>query len=104
MEDKLKWAMLFSLYGDLLTEHQKEIFELYYVCDLSLGEIAEIKTLSRQGVNDVLRKAKEQLAEFDVKLGFSKKLKDTYNLISLMEGGEITLADAEADEWLSFRD
>ena len=39
----LKYMPLFDAYGALLTEHQRDICELYYMCDLSLTEIAEQK-------------------------------------------------------------
>ncbi|MCI5837889.1 MAG: DNA-binding protein [Christensenellaceae bacterium] len=74
MEKDFELTGLFGLYGNLLTEHQKELFDLYYGCDLSLGEIAEIKKISRQSVNDGLKKAKEVLFETEEKLGLYKKI------------------------------
>ncbi|MBQ7164325.1 MAG: hypothetical protein IJR61_03240, partial [Clostridia bacterium] len=59
MDKELRLIGLFGLYKNMLTENQKDLFNLYYECDLSLGEIAEIKGVSRQSVNDGLRKAKE---------------------------------------------
>jgi uncharacterized protein len=54
MDDNIKLAMLFDLYGGLLTPKQREIFELSHNDDLSLGEIAENLSISRQGVRDAL--------------------------------------------------
>ncbi len=62
-------AMLFDFYGDLLTERQKEFFDLYYNEDLSLAEIAEHSGISRQGVRDVLVRAEAILTEFEAKTG-----------------------------------
>ena len=45
-----RMTMLFDFYGELLTERQKEFFDLYYNEDLSLSEIAENEGISRQGV------------------------------------------------------
>ena len=50
----LKYLQLFDAYGPLLTEHQRELCELYYMCDLSLTEIAEQKGVSKQSVSDTL--------------------------------------------------
>ena len=36
----LEQALLFDFYGELLTEHQKEIYGQFIQEDLSLGEIA----------------------------------------------------------------
>ena len=40
-EKNLTLIMLFDIYGELLTEAQKTMFDLYYNDDLSLAEIAE---------------------------------------------------------------
>ena len=47
-----RMTMLFDFYGELLTDRQKEFFDLYYNEDLSLSEIAENEGISRQGVRD----------------------------------------------------
>ena len=52
-----RMTMLFDFYGELLTERQKEFFDLYYNEDLSLAEIAENAGISRQGVRDVIVRA-----------------------------------------------
>ena len=36
-----RMTMLFDFYGEILTDRQKEFFDLYYNEDLSLAEIAE---------------------------------------------------------------
>ena len=51
-----RMSMLFDFYGELLTDRQKEFFDLYYNEDLSLAEIAEHAGISRQGVRDVMDK------------------------------------------------
>ena len=56
MPDETVWrTMLFDFYGDMLTDRQKEFYDLYYNEDLSLGEIAENYNITRQGVRDVPR-------------------------------------------------
>ena len=52
-----RMTMLFDFYGELLTDRQKEFFDLYYNEDLSLAEIAENYGISRQGVRDVIVRA-----------------------------------------------
>ena len=61
----LKYVQLFDAYGALLTEHQRELCELYYMCDLSLTEIAEEKGISKQSVSDTLAKSRQLLDEYE---------------------------------------
>ena len=76
MKDDLKFLQLWDLYSPLLTETQREITDLYFNFDLSLGEIAEQKGVSRQSVSDCLSKCRKQLEKYDEKLGFLKMLTD----------------------------
>ena len=64
----LKYLRLFDAYGALLTEHQRDICELYYMCDLSLTEIAEQKGISKQSVSDTLAKCRALLDGYEDKL------------------------------------
>lgn len=68
--DALNMTMLFDYYGDMLTERQKQCFDLRYNQDLSLSEIAEQLQVSRQGINDNLRRAEALLLEMERKTGF----------------------------------
>ena len=76
MKDDLHFLRLWDLYSPLLTATQREITDLYFNYDLSLGEIAEQKGVSRQSVSDCLRKCRKQLEEYDEKLKFDKALTD----------------------------
>ena len=64
-----RMTMLFDFYGELLTDRQKEFYDLYYNNDLSLGEIAENFGISRQGVRDVIMRAEGILTEIEDKTG-----------------------------------
>ena len=64
----LKYLQLWDTYGPLLTDTQREICELYYMCDLSLSEIAEEKGISKQAVSDTLKKSRELLDYYEEKL------------------------------------
>lgn len=68
-EKTLKMTLLFDFFGDLLSERQREYFDLYYNEDLTLTEIAEDKGISRQGVRDVLTRARNALDEYEEKTG-----------------------------------
>ena len=55
MEEKLEQAYLYDFYGELLNEHQRQVYEDFVFNDLSLGEIASEEGISRQGVADLIR-------------------------------------------------
>lgn len=76
MKDDLKFLRLWDLYSPLLTATQREITDLYFNYDLSLGEIAEQKGVSRQSVSDCLNKCRKQLESYDEKLKFTQALDD----------------------------
>ena len=68
-----RMTMLFDFYGELLTDRQKEFFDLYYNEDLSLAEIAENYGISRQGVRDVIVRAEGIMTEIEDKTGLIKR-------------------------------
>ena len=68
-----RMTMLFDFYGELLTDRQKEFFDLYYNEDLSLGEIAENAGISRQGVRDVIVRGGAAMQEVEDKTGIIKR-------------------------------
>ena len=66
---------LYAIYGELLTENQRAVIEDYFGLDLSLGEIAEMKGISRQAVKDALDKAEKLLYDYESKLKLYNKRK-----------------------------
>ena len=68
-----RMAMLFDFYGDMLTDRQREFYDLYYNEDLSLAEIAENYGISRQGVRDVIVRAEATLTELEDKTGIIRR-------------------------------
>ncbi len=73
MESFVKNSLLYDFYGDLLTEHQKSIYEAYVLEDLSLGEIAQANGISRQAVHDIIKRCNHILSEYEEKLGLVEK-------------------------------
>ena len=49
-KDTVYLTMLLDYYGDLLTDKQREYFDLHYNQDYTLAEIGEMNGISRQGV------------------------------------------------------
>lgn len=73
MDDILKQALLYDFYGELLTSHQKEIYEQFVLDDLSLGEIAKNAGISRQGVHDLIKRCDKTLQGYEDKLHLVSK-------------------------------
>lgn len=68
MEKIFEQALLYDFYGELLTEHQKSVYEDAVYHDMSLAEIAEEHGISRQGVHDLLRRCDRILQDYEAKL------------------------------------
>ena len=66
-------TLLYDFYGDLLTDRQREFYDLYHNEDLSLAEIAENAGITRQGVRDVLVRAEATLNEIEEKTGLIQR-------------------------------
>ncbi len=76
----LKFAALLDMYGDVLTEKQRDVLDLYYNEDLSLSEIASNDEISRQGVRDSIKRGEEALLELDAKIGMTALI-EKYNTL-----------------------
>lgn len=73
MEKIVEQGLLYDFYGELLTEHQRRIYEDAVYNDFSLSEIAEEKGISRQGVHDLIKRCNTALEEYENKLHLVKR-------------------------------
>jgi predicted DNA-binding protein YlxM (UPF0122 family) len=64
---------LLDFYGGLLSERRRTVLDLYYNEDMSLSEIAEALSITRQGARDLIKKSGDELLLFEEKLGMAKK-------------------------------
>ena len=74
MAKELKFVMLLDCYGDLLTEHQRSVMEMYYCEDLSLAEIGSPMGITRQAVLSLIKRTEGLLLNYEEKLGFARRL------------------------------
>ena len=81
-----RMTMLFDFYGDLLTDRQKEFYDLYYNDDLSLAEIAENYDITRQGVRDIIVRAERTLEDVDEKTGLIRRFHQIRDAANRMHG------------------
>ena len=72
--DKLaRQALLYDFYGELLTEHQQNVYEDVVLNDYSLSEVAQDQGISRQGVHDLVKRSTRILEEYEEKLHLVEK-------------------------------
>ena len=94
--DALEMALLLDYYGGMLTDKQRDCFDMRYNQDLSLGEIAETMGVSRQAVNDNLSRTEAALRRMEENIGCVKRYKLARNAISEIRNAA-TVLDASSD-------
>ena len=82
LQEKIELSILFDFYGDLLNDRNKTVFVEYIFNDLSLGEIAENKDITRQGVHDIIKRTSKKLREYEDSLHLVKKFKTIEKSVS----------------------
>ena len=80
MEKIVEQGLLYDFYGELLTEHQRRIYEDVVVNDLSSSEIAREQGISRQGVHDLIKRCDKILEEYETKLQLVAKFMKIRNM------------------------
>ena len=89
-------SMLFDFYGDLLTDRQREFYDLYYNEDLSLAEIAENYGISRQGVRDVIVRAEAAMTEIEDKTHLIRRFFTMQDDLAAIDSAAAALQEAAA--------
>lgn len=85
MEKIVEQGMLFDFYGELLTDHQRQVYESFVYDDLSLSEIAEAFSISRQGVHDLIKRCDKILAGYEEKLHLVEKFMKIKSRVTKIE-------------------
>jgi hypothetical protein len=91
MEKIVEQGLLYDFYGELLTEHQRSIYEDAVYQDMSLSEIAEEHGISRQGVHDLIRRCDKLLAGYEARLHLLERfslIKDKVERIEALSSQE----------------
>lgn len=91
-------VVFFDLYGALLSDRQREVFDYYYNDDLSLAEISENLSITRQGVLENIKKAEAKLRVAEQKLGFAKRFSDIDKKVSEIRRAAGSIKSAEGDQ------
>ncbi len=94
--DKLyEQTMLFDFYGELLTEHQRSVYREAVYLDLSLGEIAQERGISRQGVHDLIRRCDRILQEYENKLHLVERFTTAKKMVEEIQRLTVTAVNKE---------
>ena len=86
--------LLIDMYGELLTEKQRQYLKMYYEEDLSLAEIGEMLHVSRNAVYDQLRRSRQILDSYEQHLGLLAKHEARLHLIEKIEADDHMEHDA----------
>ena len=89
MEDREYLIILYDYYGELLSDIQREYFELYYFDNLSLAEISENDGKSRNAIHKCIKSSSSKLYEYEDKLKLYEKRKKLNKVIGLIEDNKI---------------
>ena len=74
MEKFVEQTLLYDFYGELLTEHQRSVYEDVVLNDYSCTEVAQERGISRQGVHDLIRRCDRILEDYEEKRHLVEKV------------------------------
>lgn len=98
MDKILEQTLLYDFYGELLTEHQKQIYEDVVLNDYSFSEVASEQGISRQGVHDLIKRCNKILQEYESKLHLVEKFVTIKEQIEQMEKSLREAEEPDKDE------
>ncbi len=93
MEKIVQQGILYDFYGELLTEHQRNVYESVVYENLSLGEIADEMNISRLAVHDMINRTDRILEDYEARLGLVKRFGEIRKRIEELEA--MSQADSE---------
>lgn len=82
MEKIVEQGLLYDFYGELLTKHQRQVYEGIVYDNLSLGEIAQEEGISRQAVHDIVKRCDKTLQGYEEKLQLVAKFERIKDKVS----------------------
>ena len=97
MEKIVEQGLLYDFYGELLTEHQRRIYEDAVFNDLSLSEIAQNAGISRQGVHDLIKRCDKTLEEYENRLHLMARFEKIRQKLERIK----EISESEEVNWLA---
>lgn len=78
---------LFDLYQNMLSDTQKDFLTDFINADLTISEIAQNFNISRQAVNDAIKKGIAKMQKLEATLGALARITKLENEICELKGG-----------------
>ncbi len=100
MEKIVRQSLLYDFYGELLTDHQKNIYEEVVMNDMSYSEIGRIYGISRQGVYDMIKRCDKILEDYETKLKLVEKFVNAREKLATVKSNIIRLKTDNKDSSL----
>lgn len=100
MDRILEKSLLYDFYGELLTEHQKSVYEAVVLEDLSLSEVAQTLGISRQGVHDTVRRCDRILMQYETKLHLVERFLAVKELVREIDSCAAALGETSDSRYL----
>ncbi len=97
IKEKMRINSLYDIYGELLTDKQKEYFEYYYRQDYSLSEISDILSVSRNAVHMQLKNVVAYLENYENKLKMLKSREKIDRIIEKIDSGYATIEEIKTE-------
>ena len=100
MEKIVEKTLLYDYYGELLTNHRREIYEEVVFNDMSLSEAAEEYGISRQGIHDMIRRCDRALEAYEEKLHLVRQAENVKKTVLLLQNklDEIGMDETKREE------
>ncbi len=94
MDELFEKSLLYDFYGELLTEHQRAVYESFVFEDMSLAEVAAEQGITRQGVHDLVKRCEKILQDYEEKLHLVEKFvsirNKTLEIAKLTDGDDFS--------------
>ena len=101
MDKLLEKSLLYDFYGELLTEHQRSVYESFVFEDMSLAEVADEQGITRQGVHDLVKRCDKILQGYEDKLHLVEKfvsIKKTVTEIEALTSSKRSASEDDASD------
>lgn len=99
MNKDINMALLFDIYGNILSDFQRSCLDMYYNQDFSLSEISDNVGKTRQGVYDSIKRSEQTLENLEKKLGFWGKINDLKEKIDIIKKLIVIIPDISDSEF-----